>query len=181
MLEVPTISFDTHFSHVPGIETVDFDAERCAILFTHPLIGITPQEMSRLHVYVRPDYELGYTKDERQTIKAANPEDYTDAGSSEIIEHGDPIGEPGDVLLTLVYGSGYGINRLLCHEAVHARTLLRETRIGKVRDFLLERYFPRRYNHTETEEEIEADRVMDDVALKALRRGVITIKRRKKS
>jgi hypothetical protein len=124
-----------------------------------------------------PDYRLGYTKDERQAIRAANPDDYTDAGSSEIIERGDPIGTPGDVLMTLVYGSGYGVNRLLCHEAVHARTLLRETCIGKIRDFLLERCLPGKYARIEAAEEIEADRVMNDETLKALRKGVITIKR----
>jgi len=179
MLEVPTISFDAHFSHVPGIEAVDFDPERCVALLTHPLIGITPREMSRLHVYVRPDYQLGYTRDERRAIRAANPDDYTDAGSSEVIEYGDPIGTPGDVLMTLVYGSGYGVNRLLCHEAVHARTLLRETRIGKVRDFLLEQFLPEKYARIEAAEEDEADRAMDDATLKTLRKGVITVKRRK--
>jgi hypothetical protein len=177
MIEVPSVSFDAHFSHVPRIETVDFDAERCVDLLTHPLIGLTRQEMSRLHVYVRPDYKLGYTRDERRAIREANPDDYTDAGSCEIIEQGDPIGTPGNVLLTLVYKSGYGVNKLLCHEAIHARTLLRETRIEKLRNFLLEQCSPKEYNRIEAAEEAEADRAMKDTALKALRKDVIAIKR----
>jgi len=82
------------------------------------------------------------------------------------------------VLVTLVYKSGYGVNKLLCHKAIHARTLLRETRIGKIRNFLLERCLPEKYAAFEAAEEIEADRVMNDGALKALRKGVITIKQR---
>lgn len=58
-----------------------------------------------------------------------------------------------------------------------ARTLLRETRIGKMRDFLIERCLPKEYTRAEAAEEIEADRVMSDVALKNLRKEVITVKR----
>lgn len=176
MISAPTISFDTHFSHVPNITTVDFDPERCVNLLTHPGIGITPNELSRLHLYVRPDYRLAYTKEERLAIRAADPDDYTDAGSCEIVEHGEPIGKPGDVLITLVYGSGYGVNKLLCHEAVHARTLLRETRLRKVQGFLLEHCLPKKYARIEDAEEREANYAMKDVALKSLRKGIITIK-----
>lgn len=176
MLGAPSISFDTHFSKVPNITSVDFNPERCVNLLTHPIIGITHDEVSRLHLYVRPDYDLGYTKEERLAIRAANADDYTDAGSCEIVERGEPIGKPGDVLITLVYGSGYGINKLLCHEAVHARTLLRENRIRKVQGFLLEHCLPKKYARIEDAEEREADRAMNDIALRSLRKGIITIK-----
>jgi len=147
----------------------------------HPLIGLQPHELHhQLHLYVRPDYRLAYTPEERKALRAANPDDYDDAVSCEIVEHGEPIGDPGNVLMTLVYGSGYGINKLLCHGAVLARGVFRQTPIDDFKNDFLKAFRPQAYAHAERAEQAEADRAMSHTALRGLRSGVITIQREKK-
>lgn len=63
--------------------------------------------------------------------------------------------------MTIVYGAGFKLGALLCHEAVHARAMLH----GE----------SRRRKH----EEAEADRAMKNVALQGLRKGIIKVVRKK--
>lgn len=171
----PSISFDMHFTNVPRFQEVRYDAERCASLLTHPTIGIQPDDLAYLRLYVRPDYKLGYTRAERSAIRQANPEDYDDAGSTEMLSATSRLGNPGDILITLVYGSGFGLNKLLCHEAIHARTML------SVRKALVaSNPLPTFDQRHDAKEEAEADRAMKDLALKGLRKNVIKVVRSKR-
>jgi hypothetical protein len=117
----PAVSFDAHFANVPRLEEVRFDEVRCADSLTHPAIGIAERDLSRIHVYIRPDYELAYTREERGALRDAYPDDYTDAASCETLKTTGLFGRRGDVLMTIVYGAGIDPNALLCHEAVHAQ------------------------------------------------------------
>jgi hypothetical protein len=176
----PSISFDTHFANVSRLKEVRFDAMRCANLLTHPQIGIRENDLSRIHIYVRPDYELAYSDVECATAQQINPEDYDDAGSTEVLNEDGPFGQRGDILITLVYGSGYSTNKLLCHEAVHARVTLDQSKRTKWRDSFTSLFLPATHNKQEIAEEAEADKVMKDVALKGLRKNVVEIIRHKK-
>jgi hypothetical protein len=177
---LPSISFDTHFANVSHIEEVRFDAARCASLLTHPKIGISPNDLHRIHIYVRPDYELAYTDVERSALQNANPEDYDDAASTEMLSEEGPFGQRGDILITLVYRSGFGLNKLLGHEAVHARVMLQQNILTRWRDSLTSILLPAIYARNEAAEEAEADRAMEDLTLKGLRKNVIEVIRNKK-
>jgi len=96
---IPAVSVDRHFANVPGIEESD---------------------LHRIHIYLRPDYKLDYTAEERKMAKEVTPDDHTDAASCEVLEKHSPYGRKGDISITLVYGSGYGSNTLLIHETIHA-------------------------------------------------------------
>lgn len=123
---VPSVSIDGHFANVPRLHEVRFDAVRCADLFMHPVIGIPEEALPRIHVYIRPDYQLAYTREERKALKAADPTEYDSESASCIpLDENGPMGEKGDVLMTIVYGTHYTPNKLLCHEGVHAREMLR--------------------------------------------------------
>lgn len=169
----PTFSADIHFANVKGFRDLDFDAERCAELFTHPNIGIAEEDLSRIHINLRPDYKLGYSKKERRAIKAEDPDEYdTEHASCESIEEGDDsskFGNQGDVLMTIVSDTKYEEDDLLRHEGVHAEEMLKKRNFfaQKARDFaspILD-YF----------EERRADDAMEDPELSELGKDIITV------
>lgn len=169
----PSISIDTHFSNIPDLEQVNFDAEQCADLFRH--VGIAEADLNRIHIYFRPDYDLAYPHKERKAAKKSSPEDYDDAGSCEILEEDSLFGAEGDVLITIIYGSGYKLGKLLVHEAVHAREML------KKRNILVRIWqsIPVIEERLDNKEEREADRAMNDIALAGLRKGILQVKKKK--
>lgn len=170
---IPSIHIDTHFAQVPDIEEVQFDPIRCASLLAR--IGIAETDMDRVHIYLRPDYKLAYTREERKAARKAASGDYSDAGSCEVLGKHSPYGNKGDVLIAIIYGSGYGPNKLLAHEGVHAREMLKKRNaLTKIWHFIS--LYEERHGKAE---EAEADRVMKDTTLAALRKGVIQVKRRK--
>jgi hypothetical protein len=182
---VPSFSVAPQFSKVPGIEEVRFDPERCAELLTHPLIGIRPKYLPYLHIFVRPDYKLGYTPEERKALRKRVPKDFNIAGCAEKLIESDyyhNFDYDKDVLITLIYGAGYSMGKLLCHEAVHAKTLLHETNnsVVDMMTYLRKIFVPSEYLAREKAEETLADAAMKDTALKGLRKGVIEIVRRRK-
>jgi len=179
---VPSVHVDAHFANVPRIKEVRFDAERCADLFMHPEIGIAERDLPRIHVYIRPDYKLGYSREERAALRAADPEEYdTESASCVPLGYGDPIGPKGDVLMTIVYGTHYGPDKLLRHEAIHARKML-EYRgyLGRLRGLLHGEGLPILGKYLDRQEEAEADRAMKSTALRGLSKGVIEVIRTKK-
>lgn len=169
----PIFSADIHFANVKGFESLDFDAERCAELFTHPDIGIAEEDLGRIHINVRPDYKLGYSKKERKAIKAQDPKEYdSEHASCELIEEDDDsskFGNQGDVLMTIVSGADFEEDELLRHESIHAEELLknRNAFVSKAREFaspLLD-YL----------EELRADGAMEDPELSELGEGIIKV------
>jgi hypothetical protein len=178
---LPSSSFDAHFANVSRLQEVNFDAERCAELLTHPSIGFLPPELSRLHIYIRPDYELGYSRKERRELRKANPNDYDDAASTETLLHDGPFGRRGDILITIAYGAGFNPNALLCHEAIHACKMLRQNKLLTIGHTLLSKIMPTTHEKFEAQEEAEANRAMKDTALKGLCKGVIEVIRASKN
>jgi hypothetical protein len=183
---VPSASFDAHFGNVPGLVEVSFNTQQCAELFVYPRIGMWPQDLRRTHILVRPDYELGYSHEEQLAIRAANPKDYdTEAASSVLLEENGPYGRKGDVLITIVYGAGYGVNKLLCHQGVMARDLHAERRwrlpriVGEAAFNIIPGATAFVQELRDTAEKRSANAAMKDPLLKSLRRGIIRIDRQK--
>ncbi len=184
----PSASFDAHFANVPGIVAVSFDAQRCAQLLIHPHIGMWPQDLLRTHILVRPDYDLGcYAPEELEAIRAAEGKGYdTESASCALIEEDGPYGRRGDVLIKIVYGAGYSVNRLLCHQGVLARILHAERRwqlprvLGKAAaNTVAPGVFGQVEGIRAKAGRQRAKAAMKDPMLRPLRRGVIQIEREK--
>jgi hypothetical protein len=182
---LPAFSFDPHFVNVPHIEEIKFDPVRCARLFTHPAIGIAAEDLPRIHVFVQPSYKLGHTDEERRRILEAYSSGYPHATGTALLPDDCRWGAAGDVQITIGYDAKPYPNALLCHQAIHARSFLKEGSFWKSQPsrsplFLMHMLRERRGPEKEQKEEEEANRVMKDISLRGLRRGIIQVSRTKK-
>lgn len=112
---LPWVHMDRHFSNVPDISLVDLDREKCRDLLIE--VGVPAERVAASDIFIRPDYKLAYSSDERRAMKARDP-DYDD------ISAGCELNDRGGVKITIVYGTHYGVDALLRHEAVHAAKML---------------------------------------------------------
>lgn len=115
----PSVSFDTHFRNVPGLQQVDFDCVKFGNLLME--VGYPEDKLNDVLVYVRPDYSLAYSRAERIRTYLRNPFEYDDeAGSCE--EGGSLDG----TRINIVYGTDDEVNYLLRYEAKQAVDMLAE-------------------------------------------------------
>jgi hypothetical protein len=111
---LPTVSVDVRFRHVPRFESIEFNPELCRDMLVEA--GTPVEKIPSVHVHIRPDYPLVYSRRERLGMFLRNPFYDNVSGSTE-------VDSSGGVLLTIVYGTAYGVNELLRHEALHAAVL----------------------------------------------------------
>ncbi len=112
---LPPVSVDTHFQNVPHVWEVAVDqfAYRDYLLEA----GLPEHLTGNVELLVRPDYTLGYTRLERLKMFMRNP--FFDSISGSCEDLGDDR-----VRVTIVYGTHYGVNKLLRHETQHAIEML---------------------------------------------------------
>lgn len=169
--DFPVVSVDTHFINIPGFQNIEVDAHG----FANMLIDLgVPQEKvgSQNRLYIRPDYSLAYTRRERIMKYLRNSDDYFDAGSC-------ARNDEGGVDIEIVYGSGFGVNKLLRHETFHAVKMLRAEDEQEPTSILWTLLHLRRRVREHFLEEKEADKLMKDKDLKTKYGKIIEIEKNK--
>lgn len=169
--DFPVVSIDTHFSNIPGFQNIEVDAQGYANMLID--LGV-PQEKvgSQNRLYIRPDYSLAYTRRERIMQYFRNSNDYFDAGSC-------VRNDEGGVDIEIVYGSGFGVNKLLRHETFHAVKMLCSDDEQESTSFLWALLNLRKNIRNHFLEEKEADKLMEDKNLKTKYGKIIDIEKTK--
>jgi hypothetical protein len=114
----PTVSVDIRFQNLAGLTSANVDPIACGRLFLE--LGAQPEELNRLHIYLRPDYDQDvYSGADRRALWAEDPNYKKTAASTEMLPD-------GTILIDIGYGTGHGLVPLLLHEAEHVMRLLVE-------------------------------------------------------
>jgi|SRR5580700_2266465 hypothetical protein len=128
--EYPGFSADIHFRDTPRFRAIGYDQAKAAELFE--AAGFPAEAIPNSNLNVRPDYSLGYTRRERIWMFLRNP--FHDNTSAEC-----ELNKDGGVDIAIVYGTAYGVNELLRHEAKHGAQMLAESKQSATR---IKRYAP---------------------------------------